>query len=279
LLKSFRERLIQLHHCRNMSWKRIYTLLKADPDLHALNRPLQKIVTDFHSHSIQQTIHQYATLGIQTITYFDPAYPSLLKEIYQPPWVLYAKGDLSFLQEQRKLAIVGSRYPTVYSKQVIIAMMTKLVRERVVIVSGLAKGVDAIAHRTADEHNGKTIAIIAGGFKHIYPKENILLADKITRSHLLLSEYPPNTKPLKWHFPMRNRIISGLSRGTLVVEAKRKSGSLITAHLALQEGRDVFAVPGSIFSPTSFGPNDLIKQGAKPVLCATDILEEWEYYP
>ncbi len=283
---NFRERLIRLHHCGNMSWKRIYTLLKTDPGLYSLNNCPSKnkipqateTIADFHSHQIHENIKQYSKLGIQIITFFDSIYPSMLKEIYQPPWVLYAKGDLSLLQKQRKLAVVGSRNATVYSKEVIKAIMKELVEERVVIVSGLAKGVDTIAHMTADEHNGKTIAIIAGGFNHIYPKENLLLAETIKESHLLLSEYPPDTKPLKWHFPMRNRIISGISRGTLVVEAKRKSGSLITANLALQEGRDVFAVPGSIFSPNSYGANDLIKQGSKPVSSASDIIEEWEFY-
>ncbi len=285
LLHDLRETLIVLHHCRKMTWKRIFTILKTDPGLHFLRDSChpngnfldKDTLEDFYSHTIHQQIQRYTQQGIHIITYFDPCYPSLLKEIYQPPWVLYAKGDLSLLQKPRQLAIVGSRDATVYSRHALKAMMQELVNEQVVIVSGLAAGVDALAHETAVEFNGKTIGIIAGGFEHIYPKHNLPLAEKMMKSQLLLSEYPPNTRPQKWQFPMRNRIISGITKGTLVVEAKRQSGSLITANLALQEGRDVFAIPGSIFSKYSDGTNELIKHGAKLVTNAADILEEWEF--
>ncbi|WP_235907439.1 DNA-processing protein DprA [Niallia circulans] len=285
MVHDLRETLIVLHHCRKMTWKRIFTILKSDQGLHFLHdsclpntKFLEKeTIEDFYSHTLHQQIQQYTQQGIHIITYFDPSYPSLLKEIYQPPWVLYAKGDLSLLQQPRQLAIVGSRDATVYSRRAVKAIMQELVNEEVVIVSGLAAGVDALAHETALEFNGKTIGILAGGFKHIYPKHNLPLAEKMMKTQLLLSEYPPFTRPQKWQFPMRNRIISGITKGTLVVEAKRKSGSLITANLALQEGRDVFAIPGSIFSKYSEGTNDLIKHGAKLVTNAADILEEWEF--
>jgi DNA processing protein len=148
------------------------------------------------------------------------------------------------------------------------------VENGVVIVSGLANGIDTLAHEHAMKNGGKTIAVIAGGVYHIYPKENAELAKEMMKSQLVISEYPPDTKPLRWHFPARNRIISGLSNGTFIIEAKRKSGSLITANYAVNEGREVFSLPGSIFNQNSLGTNDLIKQGAKLVMSSEDILEE-----
>jgi DNA processing protein len=279
--------LIKLHHCRGISWKLIGSLLKADPTLQLHKTPSflsslppnveKEIVETLHSNNVEELLNQYRYNHIHTIPFFDPLYPPFLKEIYQPPWVLYAKGDLSLLQSKKKLAIVGSRLATTYSAKVIQQLIKELVEENITVVSGLAHGVDSIAHKLTIEHGGKTIGVIAGGLFHIYPKENHELAGEMMKHHLVLSEYPPLTKPLKWQFPMRNRIISGLSNGTLVVEAKKKSGSLITANFAVNEGRDVFAVPGNIFSPYSVGPNELIQQGAKPVLEAKDIIEEWKH--
>ncbi len=279
--------LVKLHHCQGISWKMIDRLLKEDPTLQLEKIPSfissmsptmeKEIVEAIHSHHVEEQLNQYWYNQIHPITFFDPLYPPFLKEIYQPPWVLYAKGDLELLQSKRKLAIVGSRLATNYSTKVITRLMKELVEEKITIVSGLAHGVDSIAHKLAIENGGKTIGVIAGGIFHIYPKESIELAGEMMKHHLVISEYPPLTKPLKWQFPMRNRIISGLSNGTLVVEAKKKSGSLITANFAVNEGRDVFAVPGNIFSPYSDGPNELIQQGAKPVLEAKDILEEWKH--
>lgn len=279
--------LIKLHHCRGISWKIIGSLLKADPTLQLHKTPSflsslppnveKEIVETLHSNNVEELLNQYRYNHIHTIPFFDPLYPPFLKEIYQPPWVLYAKGDLSLLQSKKKLAIVGSRLATTYSTKVIQQIIKELVEAKITVVSGLAHGVDSIAHKLTIEHGGKTIGVIAGGLFHIYPKENRELAGEMMKHHLVLSEYPPLTKPLKWQFPMRNRIISGLSNGTLVVEAKKKSGSLITANFAVNEGRDVFAVPGNIFSPYSVGPNELIQQGAKPVLEAKDIIEEWKH--
>lgn len=143
-----------------------------------------------------------------------------------------------------------------------------------VIFSGLAKGVDTYAHESAIKHGGRTVAVIAGGFEHIYPKENKKLAWKLMSEQLIISEYPPGTRAEKWYFPLRNRIISGLSKGTLVIEAKSRSGSFITAEFALNEGREVFAVPGSILSPAFAGTNNLIQMGAKLVKEPKDIIEE-----
>ncbi|MFT8319482.1 MAG: DNA-processing protein DprA [Bacillus sp. (in: firmicutes)] len=288
-MEKLNEKLILLDHCRGISWKTILFLLKTDPDLQTLSstssqaissfsRPLKsEAIEDYHSPLIQEQISQYAPNGITAITYFDSRYPSILKEIYQPPWVLYAKGDLSLLNFEKKLAIVGSRLATNYSQKVIENLIPELIGHNITIVSGLAAGVDSIAHKSTIAKGGKTIGVIAGGLFHIYPKENIQLASIMMKHHLVLSEYPPLCKPNRWQFPMRNRIISGLCNGTLIVEAKRKSGSLITANYAVNEGRDVFAVPGSIFSPYSAGTNELIKAGAKPVITANDILEEWNF--
>jgi DNA processing protein len=172
------------------------------------------------------------------------------------------------------LAVVGSRQATQYGKNAIRFIFPELIQKGVLIVSGLAKGIDTLAHEYAIKNGGKTIAVIAGGLYHIYPKENMSLALEMMKTQLILSEYPPDTKPLKWHFPARNRIISGLAKGTLIIEAKRKSGSLITANYAVNEGREVFSLPGSIFNPCSVGANEIIQQGAKLVTSAEDILVE-----
>ncbi len=269
-------------------------MLKKDPTLHSLYRlhpqllqqkssfpPLntfqdtgQTSFLTYQSEIIHEQIRQYKTNEIIVISIFDKEYPAVLKEIYQPPWALFAKGDISLLDKEPKLAVVGSRQATPYGKNAIRLIFPKLIEDGVLIVSGLAKGIDALAHDTAIKNGGKTIGVIAGGIYHIYPKENMNLALEMMKNQLIISEYPPDTKPLKWHFPARNRIISGLSKGTFIIEAKRKSGSLITANYAVNEGREVFSLPGSIFNPFSSGTNDLIQQGAKLVTSAEDILEE-----
>ncbi|MDP4171206.1 MAG: DNA-processing protein DprA, partial [Bacillota bacterium] len=227
----------------------------------------------FHE-TIHEQIRQYDSNQISVITIFDDEYPPLLKEIYQPPWALFAKGDLSLLEAEPKLAVVGTRQPTTYGRNAINTIFPELMNKGVVIVSGLAKGIDTLAHESAIKYGGKTIAVIAGGFYHLYPPENMNLAIQLMKNQLVLSEYPPDTKPLRWHFPSRNRIISGLSKGTFIIEAKRKSGSLITANFAVHEGRDVFSLPGNIYNPSSAGTNDLIQQGAKLITCAEDIIDE-----
>lgn len=288
-MEEFKKKLIHLLHCPDIGWSTIYRLLKKDPCLYSLydlstndilnlspynKRTSIPSINNLSSELIREQIKQYDTNEISVISIFDDDYPTILKEIYQPPWALFAKGDISLLQRDPKLAVVGSRQATQYGKNAIRLLFPHLIEKGVVIVSGLAKGIDALAHDCTIKNGGSTIAVIAGGFYHIYPKENLELAMKIMKAHLVLSEYPPDVKPTKWHFPMRNRIISGLSRGTLIIEAKRKSGSLITANYAVNEGREVFSLPGSIFNPYSNGTNDLIQQGAKLVTTAEDILEE-----
>lgn len=289
-MEEFKRRLIYLCHFPGMAWNEVFKTLKKDPQLLNISqlyprRNSQVSLTNSYSTSsylyefsqdhLHEQIRQYPSNGIKVITYFDDLYPQMLKEIFQPPWCLYLKGDASFLQEKNKLAIVGSRQVTQYGKNTIRYILPPLIEKDIIIVSGLAKGIDALAHQATIDHGGKTIAVIAGGLYHLYPQENEKLANRIAADHLIISEYPPDTKPTKWQFPARNRIISGLCQGTLIIEAKRKSGSLITANFAVQEGREVFAVPGSIFNPLSIGTNDLIQQGAKLIMSGDDILAEW----
>lgn len=289
-MNDFKDRFIHLLHCRGVGWKIVYEILKIDPELrniyntsmipllsHLSPLSYHSLLADLHSHSISEQIRQYRLNGIGVITIFDPEYPSILKETYQPPWILYSKGKIDLLNKQPKLAVVGSRQATEYGRKAINHLFPKLIENGVAIVSGLATGIDTISHQSAIMYGGNTIGVIAGGFYHIYPKENKELALDMMKNQLVISEYPPDTKPSRWQFPMRNRIISGMSFGTFIIEAKRKSGSLITANFALNEGREVFALPGSIFSPYSVGPNDLILQGAKPVNSYRDILEELVY--
>lgn len=294
-MDEFKEKLIALLHYPNISWNTVFQLLKKDPSLYSFycqhsqtfqqnlffptgnthSHTTQISTITLQSENIHEKIRQYEGSGIKVISIFDKEYPELLKEIYQPPWALFAKGDISLLEKQPKLAVVGSRQATQYGKNAIRLIFPGLIEKGVLIVSGLAKGIDALAHEDAIKNGGNTIAVIAGGLNHIYPSENLDLALEMMKTQLVVSEYPPDTKPLKWQFPARNRIISGLGNGTLIIEAKRKSGSLITANYAVNEGREVFSLPGSIFNPFSSGTNDLIQQGAKLVTSAEDILEEF----
>lgn len=231
----------------------------------------------FLNFNSQEQRFQLDKRKIQWVSFLSPDYPEALSHIYEPPLGLFVMGDLRLLS-QPSLAVVGSRKATAYGKNVLKKILPDLVKKDWVIVSGLARGIDTCAHNICLEEGGKTIAVLANGLDKIYPRENDNLQLKIADSHCLVTEYPLKTAPLKRHFPMRNRIISGLSRGTFVVEAKYRSGSLITAHLALQEGREVFAVPGHIFSENSEGTNDLIKHGATSVLNSQDILNELVLY-
>ena len=210
---------------------------------------------------------------IKVLLHSDPAYPQRLREIYDFPPLLYLRGELA-LQEETCLAVVGTRHPTIYGRQVAEELVTDLVANGVTIVSGLARGIDALAHRAALAHGGRTIAVFACGLDRVYPAEHAGLAREVMAQGALLSDYPPGTPPRADFFPRRNRILSGLSLGVVVVEAGQSSGALITARWALEQNREVFAVPGSVLSPTSRGTNRLIQEGAKLVASYTDILEE-----
>lgn len=211
--------------------------------------------------------------GIRVLFWPDEDYPPQLAQISDPPIALYVRGSLT--QEDRlALAIVGARKASAYGREVAQHFARKLAERGVTIVSGLAHGVDAAAHRGALEANGRTLAVLGSGIDVIYPYDHRALADEIAAQGAIISEFPLGTKPDRFNFPRRNRLISGLSLGVLVAEASDKSGALITAALAAEQGKDVFAVPGSIFSDASSGVNQLIQDGAKPVMKIEDILEE-----
>jgi DNA processing protein len=199
-------------------------------------------------------------------------YPDLLKEISYPPSSFYIKGEIP--KETPCIAIVGTRKVSAYGKLVTEKLVQELVRYNFIIVSGLAYGVDTIAHETALKNQGKTIAVLGSGLNNIYPCSNKRLSHEVAKHGALISEYPLDAPALKSYFPWRNRIISGLSLATVVIEAPEKSGALITAQFALEQNREVFAIPGSIFNKNSVGTNNLIKQGAKLVFQIEDILEE-----
>ncbi|KXT76320.1 Rossmann fold nucleotide-binding protein Smf [Streptococcus sp. DD10] len=205
----------------------------------------------------------------------DDIYPLELSQIYNPPVLLFYQGDLDLLQ-QTKLAVVGSRDCSKVGLQAVQKVISELGNETV-IVSGLARGIDTSAHMSALKNGGKTIAIIGTGLDIYYPKSNQKLQKYIGQHHLVLTEYGPGEQPLKFHFPERNRIIAGLSRAVLVAEAKLRSGSLITCERAMEEGRDVFAIPGSILDGRSDGCHHLIQEGAKLVYTGADVLSELQY--
>lgn len=214
-------------------------------------------------------------LQIGMITQDDKTYPTPLKEIYRSPVILYFRGDLSKLNTEQSLAVVGTRTPTSYGREITNTLVRDLARGRLTIVSGLALGIDCLAHQATVESSGITIAVLGNGLDTIYPRSNQAVADKIlSHGGAILSEYPIGVRPMKGNFPMRNRIIAGITRGTLVTEAGLSSGALITAKYALEFNREVFAVPGSIITKNAQGPNSLIQMGAKLVSHADDILSE-----
>ena len=217
---------------------------------------------------------RYETLRDSVVTLVDPEYPPILKEIVDPPLVLHVRGDRSLLA-RHAIAIVGSRRASPYALNAARYLATPLASEAtLVIVSGLARGVDAAAHEAALDAGGKTIAVLGTGIDVVYPKSNRALFRRIEKEGLIVSEFPPGTPPFAQNFPIRNRIISGLALGTVIVEATGRSGSLITARTAAEQGREVFAVPGSIFSKGTEGTHRLIQYGAKLVHDANDVVEE-----
>ncbi len=211
--------------------------------------------------------------GAYVLNLDDEEYPCRLREIYDPPAVLYVKGEVS-ANDEKAIAIVGTRYPSFYGRMITEDLGKKLAMRGFTIVSGMARGIDSAAHRGALAVKGRTIAVLGCGIDTVYPPENARLMKEIISSGAVLSEFPIGAKPDRENFPRRNRIISGLSLGVIVVEAAKNSGSLITAGFALEQGREVFAVPGKVDSPKSYGTHRLIKEGAKLVQDVDDILEE-----
>ncbi len=215
---------------------------------------------------------EIAAKNIHVMTWDDADYPARLREISQPPPILYLRGD--FVEDDAwAVAIVGTRRITSYGRQVTEEIASFLAQNGVTVVSGLARGVDGIAHQAALNAGGRTFAVLGSGVDRVYPPEHRNLAEAIIGSGAILSDYPPDTPPEASNFPPRNRIISGLSMATIVIEAGETSGALITANFAVEQGREVFAVPGNIFAPQSKGPNRLVQNGAHPLLKARDILE------
>ncbi|AMM92449.1 DNA-processing protein DprA [Peribacillus simplex] len=284
------EKLIHLHHCRGAGWKTIQIIMSNDPSLSSLftmnheewvkilpipSNKLTLFLKDLHSLNTIDKLKRYEDCQIHCLTIFDDDYPFLLKQIFDPPWVLYLKGDKKLLTRRSTLGVVGTRKPTSYGLEALKTILLPLVKKKFVIISGVAAGIDAEAHKITLGEGGDTIGVLGGGLLQIYPKSNISLAGEIINKGLLLSETPPEKRAEPWMFPLRNRIISGLSLGVFVVEAKEKSGSLITAQSALEHGREVFALPGNVTSPESLGTNQLIQDGAKLVLSSKQIEEEF----
>lgn len=211
--------------------------------------------------------------GVSVVTSEEPGYPASLREIYDYPPVLYTRGE-PLGEKDMRVAIVGTRRASVYGRQVAQELSTDLATNGVTVVSGLARGIDTIAHRSSLEAGGRTVAVFACGLDIVYPAENERLVQDIMKNGTIVSEYPLGMRPRSENFPRRNRILSGLSLGVIVVEADENSGAMITARFALEQDREVFAVPGSILSPLSKGTNSLIRDGAKLVTGVTDVLEE-----
>lgn len=226
---------------------------------------------------IEQEYDKLCRENIKIVTIKDTDYPKLLKEIYAAPAILYVKGDLK--NEEKCLAIVGTRKHSLYGKQTTLEITEALCKIGITVVSGLARGIDTFAHQVCINNNTRTIAVTGSGIDNdnLYPSTNRELAKRIKEHGAVISEYPVGTLPLKQNFPVRNRIISGLCLGVLVVEAPESSGALITAKYALEQNREVFAVPGPIYSTNSAGTNHLIKSGAKLVTNIEDIIEELNF--
>lgn len=291
-MKKFRARLIHLHRTQCMSRKQLSTLLTYDPQLKKVHKltphDFQRILSltyekalnlykKLHSKSLQQETLQVMK-DYAIITIVDDVYPNVLKTIQDPPIVLYAKGNINLLKEYPMLSVIGTRNPSVKAKEKLQKIVEPIIKQNWIIVSGMALGIDSYAHESTLTLGGKTIAVLGSGFNHIYPRKNEALFHAICQHGLVLSEYPPHLKPTRYRFPERNRIISGLSFGTLVVEATKKSGTLITVNQALDQGREVYAVPDSPLVKQAEGCNMLIKEGATLVTSAEVILQDWKQH-
>lgn len=237
---------------------------------------VQRIIAALKENDLEKELSLIEKHKVKVISFLDKEYPDNLKEIFDPPIILYLRGEIK-PEDVFSLAMVGARQPSIYGLRSAEKLSRELAGLGVTIVSGLARGIDANAHRGALKARGRTLAVLGNGLSSIYPRENKLLAQEIIeRGGAVISEFPMDTPAHDYNFPRRNRIISGLSLGVVVVEATSKSGALITANFALEQGREVFAVPGNIDSLNSEGPNALIKQGAKLVKSTEDIIEELE---
>lgn len=285
---TIRDTLIKLRLCSEITYigeNKIFDWLQQNPSCTDLTLDLIKSILNLTSKKLANFSKVYTSISLQNevtinklhstiVTIIDEDYPYRLKECYRPPIVLFMRGNTQLLNRQ-SLAVVGARQRTDYSIEVIRLLLPNSIQNDKVILSGLAAGVDTLAHQFTIANGADTIAVIGTGLNIYYPKINEDLQIEISKKGLLLSEYGLNTGPQRNHFPERNRIIAGLCECLLVIEAKHHSGSLITANLALQENRTVLAVPGSIISPLSLGCNELIIAGAMPIINGEQILAEF----
>ena len=250
---------------------RLLSVISKPPDwITRQPSPLPPTVIPISPDEEMEKLERY---GARVANWNDPIYPPRLKEIDDPPPVLYIRGEL-LPEDERSVAVVGTRKASAYGREVAGSLSHDLAKNGVTVISGLARGIDSISHQAALEAGGRTIAVFGSGLDVIYPAENAGLARRMESSGALVSEHPLGAKPDARNFPRRNRIISGMTLGTLVIEAPETSGAMITVRWALEQNREVFCVPGSIFSPASKGTNSLIQQGAKLVMRCEDILEE-----
>jgi DNA processing protein len=283
--------LIMLHQVENVGWKTLLQIISrfnilfdaaklSASDWRQLGlsdsraEAVAQTFKDLNKKNVEIILEKYRVKEIGIITIYDEEYPFLLKQTSEPPWILYYRGR-SELMNTPCIAVVGTRNPTAYGRKMAEQFSEELSAARICVISGLAKGIDGAAHEGALREPGSTIAVLGCSIDHMYPPENKWLYQIIADKGLIISEYPLNTKSHPGLFPQRNRVIAGLSLGVVVVEAALQSGSLITADQAMDESRDVFAVPGPLSSPKSQGTIALIKQGAKLISCVEDILEEY----
>lgn len=287
-----RARMIHMMRCKGMTRRLARIILRKDRHLTQVYSLGAKEISELYKIPAERAIRLHneihcVHLQRQTkndmnryriVTWYDGEYPPLLREIRDAPLVLYAIGDLGLFRKQPALSVIGTRKPSRESYRKTSAMIDPLIVSGWTIVSGLARGIDGQAHERTLFMDGRTIAVLGSGFDCIYPKEHRHLAQKIAETGLLVSEYPPDRPAQKYHFPERNRIISGLSYGIVVIEALARSGTMITVDQALDQGREVYAVPDSFFLPQAGGCHDLIRQGAKLVSSGTEIMEDWLNY-
>ncbi|MBP9854231.1 MAG: DNA-processing protein DprA [Candidatus Omnitrophica bacterium] len=278
--------LMILNAVENVSNRQIHALIqyfgKAESILHAKESDLRQAnilsetavsnILNFPKDKFLETEYNLINNNIKVIKYTDTQYPELLREISDAPVILYVQG--SGLNSQPSIAMVGSRKSSIYGMTIAEKFANRLAESGVCVVSGLARGIDTAVHNGCLKAGGATVAVLGNGLSNPYPKENALLKEKIAEHGAVISEFPMQTNPMPYNFPRRNRIISGLSLGVIVVEAAEKSGALITADFALEQGRDVYAIPAMIDHPNSLGTHQLIKQGAKLMTSIEDVLED-----
>ncbi|PIC68782.1 DNA-protecting protein DprA [Sporosarcina sp. P21c] len=280
--------LLYVHYIHPVPFNRFSKILDENPLLenlhsysalqwsHIFNLPVEKVKQfpeRYEEISRLPIVEILKKNNVIPITYFHSDYPEELKQLCDPPSVLYTKGNKLLLKKHPRVGIIGSRTATGYSQKALEFIVPPLVDRQIPIVSGLAAGADTMAHQAAIDFGGETIGVLGHGFSHMYPKRNQKIAEEMAENHLLVTEYPPYFPPAKWTFPMRNRIISGLSSALVITESVERSGTMSTVEHALDHGKEIFAVPGAIDSPLSAGPNKLLDEGAKPLWSGYQIVD------